>query len=491
MPKVEKLRPAEAFFPPSILFSPRIMEGGTVNLRPDPEYGLGVLMNKWDWSKTEIDSRLAERRLKGDFFPDNLQAWYDNELTRFNEIATRYKISAHNIESSDYTSRKQWTRDLIFELFPQIQRVVKNGHEHEVFKGKSVEEYVDQDALPYAFGFVDWLTDEDKLPTSKSTTLKFFSPLSLPTSIFELVRAYKGNAIHFAPYPIPSSDSKRNIIFKYQYNHEILTILYLTYIATIADITKHPKEEDIRKAFIRDISDAYQNIKIANLMVKMFNRQPVKINVMDGSTLTDSYNQKRKKKKKSLDYDVGQTYQLRQFDNSHDSYVLFEEREKEQFPRMLRLIRGRFPLPDALGVRFVLINKEHLSSFTKKTIKRLKNWDFEREGGQTSPEESSEGWQGAEKYTIRWKNCPTLPIEMQIHWLKEGQIRIGPYALRVLGERENHYRFRLEQLLNHVYPFVYPTHFYGIDWRSKFEKKQLYDYAYRQTLQAALIPPIE
>ena len=212
---------------------------------------------------------------------------------------------------------------------------------------------------------------------------------------------------------------------------------------------------------------------------------------MNTDSLPQIFSQRQKKKKVQHDYNVGQPYQVRNIQSSPDGYVLFEEREKELYPRMLRLIRGRFPFPDALGVRFVLLNKELLKTFKEKAISRLRDWSFERQGSKTVPKESSEDWMEVEKYTVRWKRCKDLPIEMQIHWLKDTATTIGSYAKRAFGKEGNHYRYRIDQLINHVYPYVFPQNYYGIDWNSDSVKDELHDYAYQQTLQAALIPPIE
>ena len=221
--------------PPSLLFSPIVKNDGSFQLRTDPRYRHENSLANYGLNKEAIKTDLAKHDEKGDFFPLFLQEWYQSEIGHLETVIA----DAHNelIKKDKITSRQEnfrlpWTRKLVLDLFPQLKKVVDLGYEQQLFKGKSVEDFIDDVSLPLARGFPVWC--RDFMPDSLKPSLYPFPEISNSIYLMDLVRLYSGGTVVLAPIP----EEPEGELFNIYLNRQVINMLQLVYVATLSEITK-------------------------------------------------------------------------------------------------------------------------------------------------------------------------------------------------------------------------------------------------------------
>src|SRR3989344_1392563 len=484
--------------PPSLLFSPIVKNDGSFQLRTDPRYRHENSLANYGLNKEAIKTDLAKHDEKGDFFPLFLQEWYQSEIGHLETVLA----DAHNelIKKDKITSRQEnfrlpWTRKLVLDLFPQLKKVVDLGYEQQLFKGKSVEDFIDDVSLPLARGFPVWC--RDFMPDSLKPSLYPFPEISNSIYLMDLVRLYSGGTVVLAPIP----EEPEGELFNIYLNRQLINMLQLVYVATLSEITKSPHEEIIRDAFDDAVSSFLPKTGSINLAVNLDSKGKVQqMNILDVSAPIGQNDPKGKKWKNA--YKLIQTYPVRRFSEKQEGVASLIEREKDKYARMFKIMRGRFPLSDSLGARFILYDLATLDDFESKLSRAMPDWVIKREPGETVSPQSN--WQEGIKYKVCWKQFPDDEFELGIYWLKNTskekqenkndkngsktvQGTFGNWAQNLFGYEENFPRYRIRQLLDHVLPILFPVNDCNIDWTSNDVKKILFDHAYNKAQASALV----
>ena len=309
----------------------------------------------------------------------------------------------------------------------------------------------------------------------------------------DLVRLFHGSTVVLAPIP----NEPKGLIFNKYLNNQVINMLQLVYLATLSQITKSPNEERIISAFDDAVSSVIPETGSINLGVGI--DKDGKVNQLNISEVSLPLGQiDRKKNKWKSAYKLVQTYPVRKFSKEPNGIVSLIEREKDDYSRMFKLMRGRYPLTDAIGARFILYDLATLIDFETKLKEAMPEWVIEKEPGETVSTESV--WQEGVKYKVCWQQYPNEEFELGIYWLKNTskdeknhatnlseQGSFGNWAQNLFGYKENFHRYRIQQLLNHVLPFIFPSDDFKIDWTSDEVKTMLFDHAHQKAKASALV----
>lgn len=406
----------------------------------------------------KIDHYFGAHARSKDWLPPRLVESYQNRLRYIEDTLMESGVSL-----PPATERLTWktekkhkvARYFIRRLFPQLTNPKLKGvlSERSLFRGKKVEQYVDEVALPNAIGFWDWMLAQ--LPPEIRQPLELSNSVRSATSILDLIDIYTKS--------YKSDRSPRTGIDRDEWEAGIM--LSLIYMATIADLARNPKEDDILAAFNQAIAGKDKRDRFnfpeenESWHLKM-NRDTQTgecihvhfANPVDNTKLDNA----------GANYEINQSVSVHRYNNNPmDVFIFPKSRTKELYSRMFKMWRGRpYPLTDLLGARFVVYLPQNIPGLIKALQGRLTDWDIREEDDKsTSP--ASALTKGT-KYVCSLKKYPECKIELQIETAL-GYYGKGSFIRLQHNPNTNPKAFRVKQLLE-MLPIILPEELYGIKW---------------------------
>ncbi len=467
----------KSLLPPSLLFCPKVLSDGSLRLRYDPQYLHEHLLAERGLPQDEISQVTQKARDSGKYYPEFLQRWFHKETTHIQNVLQTARESLTDID--DFASRKDnirkpWTRKLILDLFPGFKSIIDNGREKELFQDLSIEDYIDTKAIPLAKGFVEWCTNF--MPDDIRSELLPRHEISNAQYLMDFIRQYRGGSI-----VSPSLTRKPNgDLYNPELNYDVVNWINLIYLAVVSQMIKPVYESDILHEFNKTVTGLFPDTGEIILGVCIDRDRVIQKFGMQHATSLGGQVDKEGKFKQA--YSHTQLYHTRKTNVGH---VIFLEREKEDYARMLKLIRGRFPLSDAIGGRFVVEDSDQVNEYIDNIRRLMPEWNITEESGVTVSPQSR--WKEGKKFKVRWNKYPEYEFELAVYWFKEHSSGFGNWAQNLFGYEENFYRYRIQQLLDAVLPVLFPKSISGIDWNSEEIINKLYQHAYDKTLASALL----
>jgi len=468
----------KSLLPPSLLFCPQISPEGSVRLRWDPQYLHEHLLAEKGLGQKEISQRILDAGQKGKYFPDPLRGWYHYETARIQHIIENAHASLAGVEefeSRKAASRNPWTRKLILDLFPGFKTIIDSGREKELFQGFSVEDFIDTKAIPLTKRFVEWCTDF--MPDDIRSKLLPRHEISNAQYLMDFIRQYKaGSIVSPSLAHEPNGD-----LYNPELNYDVVNWINLIYLAAVSQMIKPAYEPDILYAFNKDVTELFPNTGEIILGVSIDQDKTIQKFGLQGANSPGGQVDRDGKFKQAYSHTQSSYTRI-----TNVGHVIFLEREKEDYARMLKLLRGRFPLFDAIGGRFVVEDLVQVIPFIDNLKRKMPDWEIKEETGVTVSPQSR--WKEGRKFKVRWtKEHPEYEFELAVYWFKEYTSGFGNWAQNLFGYEENFHRYRIQQLLDNVLPVLFPQAISGINWNSQEIKEELYDHAYNRTLASALL----
>jgi hypothetical protein len=430
--------------------------------------------------KDEIREIQNAKKASKRYFPDFMQNGFAQIQSHIQNILMESALELHRKRPSEFLQlsidnkkRNIWTAKFVERLFPQIA-LLPEDRQKKYFEEKTLVDYINEDAIKTAKGFVQWCCDF--MPPKIRNSLEFRNAVSNANYLHELIRMVrspkKGEV-----YPQAAGDTQ----------YQAIVMLNLVYLAVLSKIMTHPEEAVVLNEFDTTVANAFPVVHDMTLGVCIGSDKKVnKVGLHTGVNVGATY--------KKGDWKPGYQYS-QQYKGCYvpeiDEYVLYLKRRKEEYARMLKILRGRFPLSDPLGARWVLKDKKQLKKFETSLRKKLKGWTIKREG----PEEDSEGesvtvspqsnWKEGQKYTITWNQMPEVKFEGAVYWILEYG-KAGNFASNIFGYDENFLRYRMDELRESIMPIMFPEELSLVKWDGEDSINQMHNHAYDTTLQSAL-----
>lgn len=443
----------QLLLPPSALICPEI-EKGRLDLRSDSALR----------ARIDADRPILPLGLDAD---DSLQ----NRLAGMNQVLLQYREKAISgiPRPKESNTESQWTRELLKKLFPALEKVIKEGKEEDFLgdRCESIEDYVNTYALPAAKSYRSWLIGQH-LPSSYWQPLELLEDVNNATTLFDLVKLYSGKTVTVAAI----SNEPEGQIYYRQIEQQVTSLLSLMYLASLVDLSRKPEEEKVIRAFTDQASSAFSIQEEIGLFVKLdHNGKCVLMHL-------HSQNEDRKllAQSRSRSGFIDHHYSARRWGSVPKAVAIFQQREKQEYSEISKILRGRpFPVTDRLGVRFIIGDKNLLSSFINALHIKLPEWEFVREVKDTPNPQSRLSY--PVKYVVRRMDISDISIEMQIDWLMDGEAVRGTWIPKRYEHDYNFYAYRMRQLLEEIFPKIFPTDSCGIDWASERVQIALMEHA--------------
>ncbi len=370
----------------------------------------------------------------------------------------------------DSETESQDTRELLKKIFPALDKLIKGGQEEGFFGGRcdGVEDYVNTYALPAAKSYRDW-TIKQHLPPSFWQPLELLEDVNNATNLLDLVKLYGGKTVTV----VPIQGEPQNQIYNRKIDQQVTSLLVLMYLTSIVDLTRKPEEEAVLKAFTDQASSAFPNQEEIGLSVKLDHARGKCVQMHLHRPGDD---RKLKAQSQSRSGFIDHRYTARRWSAVPKAVAVFQQREKPEYSEISKILRNRpFPITDRLGVRFIIGDKNLLSSFIDTLSNKLPEWEIVREAEDTPSPQSSLSY--PVKYFAHLRSKPDINIEMQIDWLMDGEAFRGTWIPKRYEHDDNFHAYRMRQLLAEILPKLFPTEDYGIDWTSSEVQKDLMDHA--------------
>lgn len=443
------------------------------HINPEPSSGLSV---RPEQLTRENDAYFSEYGRSAEWLPPsmvkNYQDWIEGVDNYLRSEGKTIPNAGDRIGWNSDKKRKR-VRTITTTLFPQFNHIKGAKLERSLFRGKRIEQYIDEVSLPNAVGFWDWILEQ--LPEELRQPLELSNAVRTATSVLDLVHIYaKQNhglstaAGQHTLYPPKKTELSEQ--------WEAGLILSLMYMATVADLARNPLEDEVLSAFSQEITKSFAEEGDWHLL-------------MDRDKVTGACARLHfasPREKEDLDRQGGQYAQdltqtaRRYAEYAYDVFLYPKARTKTLYSRMFKMWRGRvYPLSDLIGARFVLPDRRYLANFVNTLQKKLTNWVIREE-----PDKST-GRQAVvfeTKYECWLKDFPDHKIELQIQTITDNQKQKGSWIKLEHQPDTNPKAFRVKQLME-LLPVMLPEELYGIKWLDKQGKlnmdvfKQLLRYA--------------
>lgn len=405
----------------------------------------------------EIDRFFSTHSRSTDWLPQPVFSAYQ-EWTNF----INNKLIESGKDLSPKTERLKWNtdrkrsavRNIIRKLFPQLKELGGTRSERSLFRGKKVEQYVDEVALPNAIGFWDWMLTQ--LPPEMRQPLELSNSVRSATSILDLIDIYAKSQ--------KSNDSTRTGIDRDEWEAGIM--LSLIYMATIADLARNPLEDDVLAAFNQAIAGKdgrgdYNFPEETNWHL-LISRDPqtdecIQVHFADPKGYASLVSKAAVEHYKTDTPVIVHRYNT----NPRNVFIFPKSRTKELYSRMFKMWRGRsYPLGDLLGARFVVNFPENIPGLIKALQTKLSDWHIKEEENKSRSPASV--LTGNTKYVCSLKSLPECEIELQIETAL-GYYGKGSFIKLQHNPNTNPKAYRVKQLME-LLPIILPEELYGIKW---------------------------
>lgn len=394
----------------------------------------------------------------------SLETVYADRLTQIDQVLqARQKIIFTRDQAQSkgrVRSDGEIIRETIKALFPILNTVIKRGEEEVLFRGKRIEEYVDEVAFMGARGFREWVIKEH-LPPDHWQPLELLEEVNVASGLIDLIRLYNN-----------SENSTLGQDYRRKIGQQIISTLANMELFTLVDLTKDPEEEELLNRFTRETSRAFPQSESVTLQV-ILDSQGKWSQSRIGTSREDQLLRAQAEARGGTI-----TYSVRKFGPGPDAFIIFSQREKTIYSRMLKILRGRsLPITDRVAARFILGDLRYLETFLKLLSERLPGWKIQKEEAETITPASKLPYPQLKYYAYK-EDKPETQIEMVIEWLADEQsIFRGSWVPYIVSEESNFDAFRMKQFLEGPLQFLSPFECYGIDWSSPEEQEILLKYA--------------
>lgn len=364
----------------------------------------------------------------------------------------------------DETYRRHKTVEAVYRLFPDLKAVSRSGAQETLFKGRRLPEYVNEVALPMAKGFREWVI-KNHLPESFWQPLELLEEVNNAGDFLDLVRLCNPGSSGIGPF---TEETNKKMA------EEVKTLLGLMYVASIVDLSRRLKEEVLLRDFYIKVLATFRTQENIRLLIKLDKEGKFELVRVCGRKGEDLW--QTQQVEISGDFDIDHTYTVRRFGSGSNDIVIVQEREKDPYSEMLKVIRSRqIPVHDRQGARFILGHQGELDPFLKLLKKSLSDWQIEPEETVTPSPETELTY--AVKYYAYRKEQPDIRIEIQIDWLLGASGVRGSWIEKRYESGRCFEAYRMKQLLKTALPILCPYGPFPFDWSDGKVQEELYAYA--------------
>ncbi|MBM3283015.1 hypothetical protein FJY90_02055 [Candidatus Gottesmanbacteria bacterium] len=391
------------------------------------------------------------------------------------------------------------TREMVRKMFPGLRGILGQAGERQLFHGERLEEYINEVALPEAKRFREWLLKEHLPEKPYHQPLQLLNHVDTAGTLLDLVRLY-GRELTIpkvddaARQLILEEEARRTYLSEQQ---QIVSLLGLTYLYALVDLTRRPEEEALLKEFstITSKSPFFFGTEKINLLV-LLNAEGKCIGSRICRNSEDAIQRAAAEGRPRF---INDEYTVRRFGCGLDEFAIFGERGKSHYSEMLKIMRGRdIPVRDRMAVRFILGEKNYSDKFIKLVRNILPGWIIEEEGEVSLT--PSTGIEPQMRYYAYKQEDPNTRIELVIHWLNEDQQLLrGSWIPYLYEKTTNHHEFRMRQLLGidtagkpvpgRILADIFPDEIYSFNWDSPETQQELLAYAYSKILSKIIESP--
>lgn len=396
------------------------------------------------------------------FVPFSLKNRYLSRMRRFervlfNEMPNR---THYDEEERDY---RRLSRDLVLDLFPALRDIFIHEQEQRLFHGKTVEIYV-QEAFEQAKEFRDWLI-KNHLPPNLWQRFELLEEVHSAQNIFDLLK------MHTQSEEMPYDQMR---------NQQIVSLLELAYLFSFQDLTRDPRERKLLDRFSKLSGEAFPRTDMITLALTLNHEGKCKQCAIH-TEKSDSMIRAQSISRRGM---LSKDFRVRYFGQTPNEFVIFHQREKDDFPTMLKVIRGRrIPPPDLHAARFIVGDKKHSTKFLQTLAVQLPEWEIQKEEVETRTHSSMLPYK-QEKYFVWQKNDAGAKIELVVDWLTDNDRPFeGSWIYYCITRGSSFQEFRIRQLLEGPLQKILPHDIYGFDWNSPENIQGLSDYAYQQAIE--------
>lgn len=426
--------------------------------------------------------------------PKLLEHAYEDQILHLDQTLCSWqkKLNAPELKLTA-KKQKQWTRELVKELFPQLNNLLKTNKETDLFKDRHLEDYFNHEALPEAKLFREWLI-ESQLPERFHQPLELNEEVDNAENLLDLVRLYGGKTVTVTQLSRePKGEIYNRLIAK-----EVNTLLALAYVVTINELTKNPHEEKLLKEFSDLVSSAFSELEDYQLYM-VFGGEQFKCLLSRFTKLKGSTNFKFQSSLNSSSTSYEEfgpnilekvfNFKVRRIGNQDDQVAIFEKREKKPYSRYFKMIRNRpYPLTDTIAARFIIPDVTHTFNFmhliaiklNEMQLEGTPKWIFQQEIDETRSQQSL--LTQPTKYFAWKEDRPDIKIEIQIDGFTNHAGPTGAVISKRYEPDTNDHAYKARQLITTVLPHFWPKGGYGFDWNDDALVREIMNHANAKAL---------
>lgn len=367
----------------------------------------------------------------------------------------------------DQVFNDRTTREMLKKLFPPFKRITRQGLENDLFHDHTPSKYIAEIVLPKTKSVRQWMVDH--LPEEDTTGNRFelINEVDSTRDILDLARIY--------------AQTYTDDEYQRRVHHEALTMIGIMFPTALALLSRSEEEEEYLDYFTRVVSAHFLGQSAGRLLVLtdddgQITKYRIDIQRDDPARFAD--------KKIPAEFNVQHNFTLRKFSNGKTDLAIFSQRPKVLESEVCKMMRGRPLATDRLAARFVVYSDAHVNTFIDILREKLApDWTVGVESARASQIKNPHSRLPEPKFVVRSNEYPSMPpIELQIYYLKSGLEGMGTWFYKRLVPEVNDHHYRMEQLLDLIYPFLFPLDLYGFDWSDSETRARLLRYANHQAL---------